>query len=68
MQERCALSSHMEFGTLKGPLKEARLTMDCAFFANVKRKEGYSTYGGNVKPATRSQLTTGYSCQRSKSR
>eukprot|EP00972_Heterocapsa_arctica_P017489 2583261-Heterocapsa_arctica.AAC.1 len=68
MQERYTLSSQMELGTLKGPLKEARMTMGCAFFATVERKEGCSTYGGNVKPATRSQVTTGYICKRSKSR
>eukprot|EP00972_Heterocapsa_arctica_P110819 16319188-Heterocapsa_arctica.AAC.1 len=44
------------------------MTMDCAFCANVERKEGCSTYGGNAKLATRSLITIGYSCKRSKSK
>eukprot|EP00972_Heterocapsa_arctica_P086633 12770844-Heterocapsa_arctica.AAC.1 len=68
MQERCTLSSQMVFGTLKGLIKEARMTMVSAYFVDVAGKEGCNTYGGNAKPATRSQTTTGYSGKKSKSR
>eukprot|EP00972_Heterocapsa_arctica_P016353 2413112-Heterocapsa_arctica.AAC.1 len=40
--------------------------MGCVYFANVVRKEDYSTFGGNVKPVTQSQTMTGYNFRTSK--
>eukprot|EP00972_Heterocapsa_arctica_P001985 285476-Heterocapsa_arctica.AAC.1 len=58
----------MEYGTPKGLLKDVKMTMGFAYFANAGEKEGCNTYGGNAMPATQSQTITGCSCKKSKSR
>eukprot|EP00972_Heterocapsa_arctica_P089900 13261887-Heterocapsa_arctica.AAC.1 len=67
MQERCAPLLRMEFGTRKEQIREDKMMMGCVYFANVVRKEVYSTFGGNVKPVTLSQTITGCNFKTSKS-
>eukprot|EP00972_Heterocapsa_arctica_P033436 4923083-Heterocapsa_arctica.AAC.1 len=43
----------MECGNLKGQPKEETIAMAYACYATVGKRVDYNTYGGNVKPATR---------------
>eukprot|EP00972_Heterocapsa_arctica_P086294 12720211-Heterocapsa_arctica.AAC.1 len=56
----------MECGTLTGQPKEELIVMAYACCANVGKRVDFNTYGGNVRPATHTQIITGYSYRRSK--
>eukprot|EP00972_Heterocapsa_arctica_P035507 5225662-Heterocapsa_arctica.AAC.1 len=49
----------MENGTPKGLLKDVKMVMGFAYFANAGEKDCCNTYGGNAMPATQSQTITG---------
>eukprot|EP00972_Heterocapsa_arctica_P115367 16447328-Heterocapsa_arctica.AAC.1 len=66
MQQLYTQSSQMECGTQKRQPKEERIAMGYACCAVVGKRADFSTYGGNVKPVTRTQITNGYSSRRSK--
>eukprot|EP00972_Heterocapsa_arctica_P051695 7606449-Heterocapsa_arctica.AAC.1 len=66
MQELYTLSSLMECGTLKGQQNNGIMVMGYACCVNVGNRADSNTYGGNVKPATRTQLITDYSYRRLK--
>eukprot|EP00972_Heterocapsa_arctica_P091481 13496569-Heterocapsa_arctica.AAC.1 len=59
MQEHCTLLLRMESGARKEQTREEKMMMGCACSANAGRKEDCNTFGGNAKPATRSQIITG---------